>query len=148
MALAARIQGAGYRVYCLLGDGELHEGQVWEAAMTAPRLCLTNLTTIVDHNGLKAMDDAARCGKPLSAPGTRWAGFGWHVREIDGHDMAQICDALDWATSLSDAPGVIVAHTIKGKGVSFMENRPAFHNASITEEQFKQAVMELEAGLL
>jgi transketolase len=145
MALAARIRGMDYRVYCLLGDGELHEGQVWEAAMTTPRLCLTNLTAIVDHNRLKAMDDASACGKPLAHVPERWAGFGWHVREVDGHDMAQICQALDWATRLADAPGLIVAHTVKGKGVSFIEDRPGFHNASITEEQFRQAITELEA---
>jgi transketolase len=147
MALAARINRLDYRVYCLLGDGELHEGQVWEAAMTTPRLCLTNLTAMVDHNRLKAMDDASACGKPLARVAERWAGFSWHVRQIDGHDMAQICQALDWATSLTDVPGVIVAHTVKGKGVSFIEDRPGFHNASITEDQLKQAITELEARL-
>ncbi len=146
LALAARVQGLDYRVYCLLGDGELHEGQVWEAAMTAPKHCLTHLTAIVDQNGLKAMD-ATACGKPLEPLAKRWAAFGWAVREVDGHDMRQICRALDWAVALTDAPGVIIAHTIKGKGVSLFENQAAFHNAAITPEQYGQAVAELEARL-
>ena len=147
MALAARIKGLKYRVYCLLGDGELHEGQVWEAAMTASQCCLTNLTAIVDANRLKAMDDARACCKALAPVGDRWSGFGWHVREIDGHNMAEICSALDWASSLEDRPAVIVAHTVKGKGVSFIENQPGFHNSSLNDEQYGRAVEELEANL-
>jgi transketolase len=147
MALAARIKGLHYRVYCLLGDGELHEGQVWEAAMTTSRCCLSNLTALVDANGLKAMDDASTCCKALAPVGERWAGFGWRVRDIDGHNMAEICSALDWATSQDDAPAVIVAHTVKGKGVSFIENHPAFHNSALNDEQFARAVEELEANL-
>ncbi len=146
MALAARLQGLDYRVYCLLGDGELHEGQVWEAAMTAPKLSLTNLTAIVDQNGLKAMD-AVACGKPVEPLAKRFAAFGWAVKEIDGHDMAQICRALDWASVRTEAPGVIIAHTIKGKGVSIFENDAAFHNAALTPEQYAQAEAELEAYL-
>lgn len=146
LALAARLLGLHYRVYCLLGDGELQEGQVWEAAMTAPRHCLSHLTAIVDLNGLKAMDEVA-CSKPLEPLAARWAAFGWAVREIDGHDMRQICRALDWAGGLASAPGVIVARTVKGKGVSFMEGQPAFHNAVLAAEQHAQAVAELEARL-
>ena len=146
LALAGRLQGLNYRVYCLLGDGELHEGQVWEAAMTTPKHCLTNLTAIVDQNGLKAMD-ATACGKPLEPLAKRWAAFGWAVREIDGHDMGQICKALDWASGLREGPGVIIAHTVKGKGVSFIENQPGFHNAALTPEQCEQALAELEARL-
>ena len=146
MALAARVLGLRYRVYCLLGDGELHEGQVWEAAMTAPKHCLTNLTAIVDQNGLKAMDEVA-CGKPLEPLGERWAAFGWMVREIDGHDMGQICEALDWASGCAEAPAMILAHTVKGKGVSFMENQPGFHNVAVTAEQCAAALAELEARL-
>lgn len=147
LALAARIRGQDYRVYCLLGDGELQEGQVWEAAMTAPKHCLTNLTAIVDQNGLKAMD-ATGCGKPLEPLAKRWAAFGWAVREVDGHDMAQVCRALDWASSLTEGPGVILARTVKGKGVSLFENQAAFHNAALTGEQYAQAVAELEAHLV
>ncbi|MGQ9683146.1 MAG: transketolase [Anaerolineae bacterium] len=146
LALAARVQGLNYRVYCLMGDGELHEGQVWEAAMTAPRQCLTHLTAIVDQNGLKAMDEST-CGKALEPLSKRWAAFGWAVKEIDGHDMGQICRALDWAERHTEAPAAIVAHTAKGKGVSFMEGNCAFHNAAITPEQHAAALAELEARL-
>jgi transketolase len=144
MALAARIKNSSYRVYCLMGDGELNEGQVWEAAMTTSRSGLSSVTAIVDANRLKAMDDASTSCKTLASVGARWSGFGWHVKEIDGHDIGEICTALDWATSLEDGPAVIVAHTVKGKGVSFIENQAWFHNASVTEEQYAQALVELE----
>ncbi len=144
LALALRLQGADCHVYCLLGDGELHEGQVWEAAMTASKHRLTCLTAIVDQNGLKAMD-ATACGKPLEPLARRWEAFGWAVRSIDGHDMGDICHSLDWAGSLRERPGVILAHTVKGKGIRFMENVPSFHNAAVTQEQYAQAVAELEA---
>ncbi len=146
MAMAARINKLDYRVYCVIGDGELHEGQVWEAMMTTPRHKLTNLTAIVDQNGLKAMDAVAN-GKSLEPLAARWAAFGWATREIDGHDMAQICQALDWAASQQRAPGAIIAHTVKGKGVSFTENQAPFHNAAMTNEQYEKAIAELEAHL-
>jgi len=146
MALAARVTDRNYRVYCLLGDGELQEGQNWEAVMTAATECLYNVTAIVDCNGLKAMDET-RCGKALDPLSARWRAFGWAARDIDGHDMAGICDALDWATSVHGAPQVIVARTVKGKGISFMESQPGFHNASITEEQLAQALAEVKAVL-
>ncbi len=145
MALAARILGHDYRVYCLLGDGELHEGQTWEAAMTAARQCLANVVAIIDRNGLKAMDETA-CGKSLDPLPDRWAAFGWAVREIDGHDMQAICEALDWATE-QERPAVVIANTVKGKGVSFFEGQARFHNAPITEAQLQQALSELEAAL-
>ena len=130
-----------------MGDGELHEGQVWEAALTAPKRCLANLTAIVDANRLKAMDDGSHCGKPLAAIANRWAGFGWRVCEVDGHDMAEICAALDWATEDTSRPAVIVAHTVKGKGFSFVENQPGFHNGTMTPDEFERALRELEVGL-
>lgn len=144
MALAARIHKLDYHVYCVIGDGELHEGQVWEAMMTTPRHKLTNLTAIVDQNGLKAMD-AVASGKSLEPLAARWADFGWLTYEIDGHSMEHICDGLDWATSQTTAPAVIIAHTVKGKGVSFVENQPGFHNAAMTDEQYAKAIAELEA---
>lgn len=144
MALAGRIQGRNYRIYCLMGDGETQEGQVWEAAMTSSRQCLGNLTAIIDWNGLKAMDQTA-CGKSMEPVRDRWSAFGWRVREIDGHDMAQICTALEWSDEGGDVPSLIVAHTVKGKGVSFIEDRPQFHNAALTAEQVAQAVAELQA---
>jgi transketolase len=146
MALAGRIQGRNYRVYCLMGDGETQEGQVWEAAMTSAKQCLGNLTGIIDANGLKAMD-ATSCGKLMEPMAERWAAFGWRVREVDGHDLAQLCEALDWATEGAAAPSLIIARTVKGKGVSFIENQPQFHNAPLTEAQFRQALAELEARL-
>jgi len=146
MALAARIRDLSYNVYCLLGDGELQEGQVWEAAMTAARHCLGNLVAIVDRNGLKAMDET-KCGKLLDPLDERWTSFGWAAREIDGHDMAAICNALDWAGEQTQQPAVIIANTVKGKGVSFLEGRPQFHNASLNEEQFACALGEVKATL-
>ena len=151
MALAGRIQGLDYRVYCLLGDGELHEGQVWEAAMTTAKQCLTSVVAIVDRNRLKAMDEAS-CGKSLDPLPARWAAFGWAVREIDGHDLAAICDALDWATEQDRPapqakPAVIIANTVKGKGVSIFEGQAKFHNASATEAQLQEALSELKAAM-
>jgi len=146
MALAARLLGKSYRVYCLLGDGELHEGQVWEAAMTSVKHCLDNLVAIIDRNRLKAMD-ATECGKILDPLALRWASFGWAVREVDGHDMAALCDALDWADGQVNQPSMIVAKTVKGKGVSFMAGQAGFHNAAITEEQYRQAVAELDVAI-
>ena len=146
MALAARLQGKSYRVYCLLGDGELHEGQVWEAAMTSAKHCLDNLVAIIDRNRLKGMD-ATECGKVLDPLAPRWASFGWAVKEVDGHDVAALCDALDWADGQVNQPSMIIANTVKGKGVSFMAGQAGFHNASITEEQYRQAVAELDLAL-
>ena len=146
MALAARVKGLSYRVYCLIGDGELQEGQVWEAATTAPRFCLSNVTAIVDRNGLKAMDArsaGSRCGhwaerwRPLVGPSARSTATTWHG-DLRGPRLGH---------ELTDRPGLIVAHTVKGKGVSFMENQVAFHNAALTDEQHASAVAELEAGV-
>ena len=145
IALAGRIQGLDYRVYCLLGDGELHEGQTWEAAMTTTKQCLTNVVAIIDRNRLKAMDETA-CGKSLDPLPDRWAAFGWAVREIDGHDLAAICDALDWATE-RDRPAAIIANTVKGKGVSIFEGQAKFHNAAVTEAQLQQALNEIKAAM-
>jgi transketolase len=146
VALAARLAEKSYRVYCLLGDGELHEGQVWEAAMTAVKHCLDNLVAIIDRNRLKAMD-ATECGKLLNPLAQRWSSFGWAVREVDGHDMAALCEALDWADGQVRQPSMIIANTVKGQGVSFMAGQAGFHNASLTEEQYRQAVAELDLAL-
>lgn len=146
MALAGRIQRRDYRVYCLIGDGELQEGQIWEAAMTASKQRLGSLVAVIDWNGLKAMDETSR-GKLMEPMADRWAAFGWRVREIDGHDMAQICGALDWGDESDAVPSLIIAHTVKGKGISFIEGKPEFHNAALTNEQIEQAIAELEARL-
>jgi transketolase len=146
MAFAALVQGLDYRVYCLLGDGELHEGQCWEAIRTAGEHCLSNLVAIVDNNGLKAMNETM-CGHELPPMVDRWASFGWAATEIDGHDMAAICQALDWSDEQYEQPSVIVANTVKGKGVSFVENQAGFHNAPMDEAQIERALAELEAQL-
>ena len=146
MALAGRATGRGYRVYALLGDGECQEGQVWEAAMTTAHYRLDTLTVIVDRNELQAMGrtEERMAVEPLTA---KWQAFGWQTWEIDGHDMSAICQALDAATEIKGRPSAIVAHTVKGKGIPFMEGRPGFHNVVITEEQFHEAAAALEAKL-
>jgi len=146
MALAGRIQGYDYRVYCLMGDGETQEGQIWEAASTSSKHCLGNVTGIIDWNGLKAMDETA-CGKTMQPQADRWRACGWRVREVSGHDMAALCDALDWASESTDVPSLVIAHTVKGKGISFIEDQPQFHNAALTADQIARATAEIEAVL-
>ncbi len=147
MALSARMGGTAFDVYCLIGDGETQEGQVWEAARTSAVQCLSNLTAIIDRNGLKAMDNSY-CGRELEGLESKFVSFGWHVREIDGHSMEEICDALDWADENTDAPSMIVARTVKGKGIPFIEDRPEYHNAALTEEQVALALDGLRAQLI
>lgn len=139
IALAARIRGLNIRVYCLLGDGELHEGQVWEAAMESAGQKLDMLCALVDRNGLKSqgvVDEA----KPLEPLALKWQAFGWHAMTVDGHNLRQICDALDAAEMIKGKPTVIIAKTVKGKGVSFMEGQFQFHNAPISAEQWLEAI--------
>jgi transketolase len=146
MALAARVKGLNYRVFCVIGDGELHEGQIWEAAMTAPKRELVNVKAFIDRNQLKAMDaaDSSKCMDPLVL---RWESFGWAVQEIHGHHMGEICAAIDWACAQESRPSMIICNTVKGKGVSFLENAAGFHNAPVSDEQYEKAVQELEANL-
>jgi transketolase len=146
IALASRISGIPFRVYCLIGDGELQEGQVWEAAMTASKHRLSNLVAMIDRNKLKAMD-TAESSKLLDPLGDRWLTFGWAVREIDGHNMTEICDALDWSKSVKSKPVLILCNTIKGKGISFLEGQASFHNSAVSNEQYQQAIHELEAQM-
>ncbi len=146
MALAGRARELNYRVYALMGDGECQEGQVWEAAMTAGHYRLDNITAIVDRNELQAMGTTEdRMGvEPLAA---KWQSFGWKTLEINGHSMTAICRALDTATEIKGQPTAIIARTVKGKGVFFMEGQPSFHNAVISEEQYQVAVEALEAKI-
>lgn len=142
IALAGRLDRRDYRVYVLLGDGECEEGQVWEAAMLAPHFEIDNLTAIVDHNRLQL--DGWCCDIMNLHPLTeKWSAFNWYVIEIDGHDMNQILSALDKARDLKGKPTVIVAHTVKGKGVSFMENNVDFHGKAPTPEEAEVALKEL-----
>ena len=143
VALAGRLNHQGYRVYVLLGDGECDEGQVWEAAMAAAHYQLDNITAIVDYNK-QQIDGWTRDVMKLEPLAQKWHSFGWHVIEADGHDLSQLCAAFDEAAGVRGRPTVIVAHTTKGKGVSFMENNPDFHGKAPTPEERDIALRELE----
>jgi transketolase len=142
IAMAARIRGMDIRVYVLLGDGELQEGQVWEAAMGTSTHKIDSIVALIDRNGLKSQGpvDEAKCLEPLAA---KWQAFGWHTITVDGHDMRQICEALDGAKTVKGKPTVIIANTVKGKGVSFMEGQYQFHNSPISREQWEEAIRQL-----
>jgi transketolase len=146
MALAARVTGRSYRVYVLLGDGELDEGQVWEAAMSAAHFRLGNLVAIVDRNLVSVDGETAEVMEiePLT---DKWEAFGWRVREVDGHDLEAL---LDFFAGLpdpaSDQPTVLVAHTVAGKGVSFMEDRFEWHLGYLAPDDEARVLAELEGG--
>jgi transketolase len=142
MALAARLDNRDYHTYILLGDGECDEGQVWEAAMFAPNYKLDNLTAIVDFNALQ-LDGFTRDIMDLEPFMAKWAAFKWEVIEINGHDMQQIISALQGARTVKGRPTVIVAHTIKGKGVSFMENNVDWHGKAPNKSETEIALREL-----
>ena len=143
MALGQRLDGLDSKTYVFLGDGEIAEGQIWEAAMAAGTMKVSNLIAILDRNGLQAMGAVKE--RFDSAPLIpKWEAFGWRVLEIDGHDMGQIVDALDDATSDGDQPVVIIANTVKGKGVSFAEHVVGFHNGILTQELYDRAMRELD----
>ncbi|MCL5046108.1 MAG: transketolase [Actinobacteria bacterium] len=142
VALAAKLNRTGQRAYVMLGDGELQEGQVWEAAMTAAHYHLDNVCAIVDWNGLQ-LDDWVENVMGLGTLRQKWEAFGWYVLEINGHNLADIHDAYDEAETLKGRPTVVLAHTIKGKGVSFMENQVGWHGLAPSESQLEQALKEL-----
>jgi transketolase len=129
-------------VFCLLGDGELQEGQVWEAAMFAAHMSLDNLVAIVDHNGLQ-IDGACNEVMCVGSVAAKFSAFNWHVVEVDGHDIAALHEALEAAKAHRAGPAVIIAHTIKGKGVSFMEGQAGWHGKAPSAEQVAQALEEL-----
>jgi transketolase len=143
VALAGRLDSKTYKVYVLLGDGECDEGQVWEAAMAAAHHKLDNLIAIVDNNGLQ-IDGWNRDVMNLDPFNKKWEGFGWYVIEVDGHDFTQLLNAFNQAKSVKGQPTVIIAHTVKGKGVSFMENNPDFHGKAPTAAEVALALKELE----
>jgi transketolase len=145
MALANRLDGNPARVYVMLGDGELQEGQIWEAAMTAAHYKLDNLTAIVDNNRLQIDGFISEIMniEPLVA---KWLAFGWHAIEIDGHDLGAILQALDEAEQVKGRPAVIVAHTIKGKGVSIFENKAEYHGVTPSTEELAVALKDLGAS--
>jgi transketolase len=143
VALAGRLNSKDYRTYVLLGDGECDEGQVWEAAMAAAHFKVDKLTAIVDNNG-QQIDGWNRDVMSLEPFPEKWRAFGWQVIEADGHSIPQLSQALDKARKIKGQPAVIIAHTVKGKGVSFMENNPHFHGTAPTTEELEQALKELE----
>ncbi|MDR1321245.1 MAG: transketolase [Gracilibacteraceae bacterium] len=145
LALAARVTGRDYQVYTLLGDGETAEGMVWEAAMAAAHYRLDNLTAIVDVNGLQIDGRTADVMNPAPLD-AKWEAFGWQVVETDGHDPGALLAALAVAMRTRGGPTVILAHTVKGKGVSFMENRAEWHGKAPNAEQTALALAELEGG--
>ena len=142
VALAGRLNQQQYRVYVLLGDGECDEGQVWEAAMAAAHFKLDNLVAIVDNNGLQ-IDGWNRDVMNLAPFGEKWQAFGWQVIEVDGHELPSLIDAFGRAKLIKGQPTVIIAHTVKGKGVSFMENNPDFHGKAPTAVEVEIALKEL-----
>ncbi|MBI4233185.1 MAG: transketolase [Chloroflexi bacterium] len=142
VALAGRLDARAYRVYVLLGDGECEEGQVWEAAMAASHYRLDNLTAVVDRNGIQndRFTSQVMALEPLA---DKWRAFGWHVLEVEGHDSRQVLQALEAARAIRGKPTVVIARTVKGRGVSFMENNPDFHGRAPNKEELAQALKEL-----
>jgi transketolase len=142
VALAGRLNSQDYLVYVLLGDGECDEGQVWEAAMAAAHFKLDNLVAIVDNNGLQ-IDGWNRNVMNLEPFDEKWQAFGWHAIAVDGHDFARLTEAFKKVRQVRGQPAVIIAHTVKGKGVSFMENNPDFHGRAPNAEELEAALREL-----
>ena len=145
MALAAKRDGARHRVFALLSDGECDEGSVWEPALFAPQHGLDNLTVIIDYNKIQSLGRVSEVLElePFTA---KWSAFRWEVREIDGHDMDQILATLRSLPAKPDVPTCVIAHTVKGKGVSFMEDKLLWHYRNPTAEDVERAVAELEAA--
>lgn len=147
MALGARLKGLDFRTWVMLGDGEIQEGQIWEAAFSAARLGLDNLTAILDYNRLPQFgwpsEDGFTRERPIDDPGAKFRAFGWNVVECDGHDHAAISAAFDRAVAHAGQPTVVVAHTVKGKGISFMEGDYNWHAKVPTPEHLSTAIAEL-----
>ncbi len=146
MALGLKLDGSNSRVFAVLGDGELQSGQVWEAMMSAPNFKLGNLTAIIDRNMLQ-IDGPTEKVMAIEPLLDKLKAFNWQVYEIDGHDISEIIETINEGLMIKDKPKIIIAHTVKGKGVSFMENNVSFHGKSPNEEEFNIALKELEAKL-
>lgn len=142
IALAAKLDKKNYRTYVLMGDGELQEGIVWEAAMSASKFSVDNLVVIVDNNGVQ-LDGTVAEIMPMGDIAAKWQAFGWNVICIDGHKVEEVSAALDEAKTIKGIPTVIVAKTIKGKGVSFMEGKSAWHGKPISKDEYVRAMQEL-----
>jgi transketolase len=146
MALDGKLRGRDYRTYALVGDGELNEGIVWEAAAAARKYALERLTVIVDANRLQN-DGETSAIMPMEPIAAKWGAFNWHVLEMDGNDMAAVVSTIEAAQAHAGGPTCIVARTIKGRGVSFMENRREWHGLAPDDAQYEQAVAEIRGGL-
>lgn len=142
LALAARLDKKSTRVYVMLGDGETDEGQVWEAAMTSAHYKIDNLCAILDNNGLQ-IDGPNKEVMNIEPIVGKWRSFGWHVIEINGHEIGEIINALNEAERIKGKPTMIIAHTVKGKGVSFMENKVEYHGIAPTKDEYERAMKEL-----
>lgn len=142
MILAGRLDKRDYKVYCLLGDGEIQEGEIWEAAMSAAFLKLDNLCAILDYNKFQ-IDGEVNEVMGIEPLTQKWQAFGWNVLEIDGHNLREILDAFDIFKTVRKRPTIIIAHTVKGKGVSFMENIVDFHGRAPTDDEARKALEEL-----
>lgn len=143
MGLAAKLDGKDFRTYVVLGDGEIQEGQIWEAAMFAAFHKVDNVVAIVDYNGIQ-LDGFVKDIMEVAPLAEKWRAFGWHAIELDGHDLTAIRKALAEAESRKGKPTCLVAHTVKGKGVSFMENNPKFHGTAPNADEVKLALQELQ----
>jgi transketolase len=142
LALAARLQGKSSRVFSLLGDGEVQEGQIWEAAMAAAHFRLDNLCVILDHNGLQIDGEVAKVMN-VAPLGPKFLAFNWHVLEVDGHDIQAICRALDDAGQCKERPTMIIARTVKGKGVPFFEHKASYHGVPPSDDELIRALEHL-----
>jgi transketolase len=143
VALAAKLDSKTYRTYALLSDGECEEGQTWEAALSGAHFALNSMTAIVDNNGIQLSGRICDI-MSLDPLAQKWQAFGWHTIAIDGHDFYQLLSAYQKASDTKDRPTVIIAHTVKGKGVSFMENNVAFHGKAPSPDEAERALKELE----
>ena len=146
MAMAGKLDKKDYRVYAILGDGELQEGQVWEASMAAAHYKLDNLTAFLDYNGLQIDGKITDVMSPEPVAG-KFESFGWNVLKVDGHDIEKIIETINQAKDTKGKPTIIIATTIKGKGVSFMENQASWHGTAPNKEQRDQAIAELNKSL-
>jgi len=141
-SLAAKLDGKNYRTYVLMGDGEQQEGQVWEAAMAASKYRLDNLTAIVDRNGIQ-QDGLTEQIMPIEPLAAKWRAFNWNVIEVDGYDFSQLIDGFDVSAATRNRPTVIIAHTVKGKGISFMEWSPHYHGTAPAKDKLPDVLSEL-----
>tara|TARA_B100000965_G_scaffold307349_1_gene266284 strand:- start:32 stop:859 length:828 start_codon:yes stop_codon:yes gene_type:complete len=141
-AIAGRLKNSERQIFVMLGDGEIQEGSVWEAAMAAKHHELGNLKVILDRNRIQNDDFCETQMRMFDIP-AKWKAFGWSVKEINGHDMDEVVEGLDFLKNTTDNPAILIAHTVKGKGVSYMEDNPSFHGAAPNDEQFAIAMTEL-----